>query len=343
MTTQGLLSQLASQGQGGDTELALVNPQEAQLLKSLGGSGTINPKTGLRQYDYRLWSDPLNLHHNTWEGGPDFSWDEAWDHTLGNQGVGGMLNNIFTGGEQDIDFLGLGDIWNSWIGNHGIVDWISDRVGFGFNLDDGFYGGSHPGSDAAWNSAAAGLGPMIESIGELEILRNQIIDSFETGTDIFNEGTDLYNQGTDAYFKGRGLLGQISREQLPPQLRAYENLLGQSGSKFGVSSGPTDPRNTSGDAYNRSVFEARNVERSRRGGELTRQGNESTRQQNYLDALWGVMAKARGLYEGWWGGILSPEYQEQAPTFEDVTADMDWLTPPEDTTWQPDYPTTVPG
>jgi hypothetical protein len=40
----------ASQGHGGDTELAHVNSWEAQLLKRLGGSGTRNPHTGLKQF-----------------------------------------------------------------------------------------------------------------------------------------------------------------------------------------------------------------------------------------------------------------------------------------------------
>jgi hypothetical protein len=41
---------LASKGRYGDTMLAHVNPQEAALLKSMGGAGTINPKTGLREF-----------------------------------------------------------------------------------------------------------------------------------------------------------------------------------------------------------------------------------------------------------------------------------------------------
>ena len=39
-------------GRNGDTELAHINPIEAQILKSLGGSGTINPATGLREYSF---------------------------------------------------------------------------------------------------------------------------------------------------------------------------------------------------------------------------------------------------------------------------------------------------
>ena len=43
-------SNLASMGRYGDTMLAHINPQEAGLLKSMGGAGTINEETGLRQY-----------------------------------------------------------------------------------------------------------------------------------------------------------------------------------------------------------------------------------------------------------------------------------------------------
>ena len=45
-----LYNELAGQGIDGDTELAHVNTFEASLLKSLGGSGTINDITGLREY-----------------------------------------------------------------------------------------------------------------------------------------------------------------------------------------------------------------------------------------------------------------------------------------------------
>ncbi len=43
-------STLSSSGRQGDTELAHVNKQEQALLKSVGGSGTVNPKTGLKEF-----------------------------------------------------------------------------------------------------------------------------------------------------------------------------------------------------------------------------------------------------------------------------------------------------
>jgi hypothetical protein len=42
--------ELASKGRGGDTMLAHINPEEAGILKALGGSGTINPETGLPEF-----------------------------------------------------------------------------------------------------------------------------------------------------------------------------------------------------------------------------------------------------------------------------------------------------
>ena len=43
---------IAEQGRGGDTMLAHITPSEAQLLKSRGGAGTINPVTGLPEFGF---------------------------------------------------------------------------------------------------------------------------------------------------------------------------------------------------------------------------------------------------------------------------------------------------
>jgi hypothetical protein len=44
------IKSLAQQGRYGDTMLAHINPEEAGILQALGGSGTINPNTGLPEY-----------------------------------------------------------------------------------------------------------------------------------------------------------------------------------------------------------------------------------------------------------------------------------------------------
>ena len=48
--TREEMQRLASYGRNGDTMLAHINPQEAALLKSRGGAGTTNPKTGLPEF-----------------------------------------------------------------------------------------------------------------------------------------------------------------------------------------------------------------------------------------------------------------------------------------------------
>ena len=45
-----LYKDISGLGIGGDTELAHINPWEADLLRSVGGAGTVNEVTGLRQY-----------------------------------------------------------------------------------------------------------------------------------------------------------------------------------------------------------------------------------------------------------------------------------------------------
>jgi hypothetical protein len=47
---RGGLASVASKGRHGDTMLAHINPQEAEMLKAMGGSGSINPQTGLPEF-----------------------------------------------------------------------------------------------------------------------------------------------------------------------------------------------------------------------------------------------------------------------------------------------------
>jgi hypothetical protein len=48
--TREEMQRLASYGRNGDTMLAHITPEEGALLKSRGGAGTINPKTGLPEF-----------------------------------------------------------------------------------------------------------------------------------------------------------------------------------------------------------------------------------------------------------------------------------------------------
>ena len=41
---------ITNQGQGGDSMLAHINPREAEILRRMGGQGTVNPNTGIAEY-----------------------------------------------------------------------------------------------------------------------------------------------------------------------------------------------------------------------------------------------------------------------------------------------------
>jgi hypothetical protein len=49
---KSIAKELPKYGRMGDTMVAHINPQEAALLKSIGGSGTINPHTGLPEFGF---------------------------------------------------------------------------------------------------------------------------------------------------------------------------------------------------------------------------------------------------------------------------------------------------
>lgn len=80
-------------GRNGDTELAHINPIEAHILKSLGGSGTINPATGLREYSF--WTKPFKAIKSVIGGGAGA--------IIGNMiapGIGGIIGGAIGQGAQ---------------------------------------------------------------------------------------------------------------------------------------------------------------------------------------------------------------------------------------------------
>jgi len=57
---RGYAEELRQQGRNGDTILAHINPTEAKMLEAMGGSGTINPRTGLPEYGFS-WKKLLGV------------------------------------------------------------------------------------------------------------------------------------------------------------------------------------------------------------------------------------------------------------------------------------------
>ena len=91
-----LMNFIRQQGRDGDTELAHVNPQEQNLLKMIGGSGTKNPKTGLKEFRGGIFRKPLKALKSVVGGGAGA--------ILGNMvlpGVGGIIGGALGQGAQN--------------------------------------------------------------------------------------------------------------------------------------------------------------------------------------------------------------------------------------------------
>jgi hypothetical protein len=107
-----LAEMIRKQGKGEDTILAHINPLEAMLLKDIGGSGTINPKTGLPQFG--LFSNPKKWLKSV--VGP------AAGVVLGNMilpGVGGMIGGAL-GGAAGSKIRGRNDVGQSALRGFGM-------------------------------------------------------------------------------------------------------------------------------------------------------------------------------------------------------------------------------
>jgi len=72
---------LSEMGRYGDTEVVHVNPQEVEMLKKMGGSGTINPETGLREFFFGEYTSFTDM----FDGG----------------GAGGSGSEYFSGSHED--------------------------------------------------------------------------------------------------------------------------------------------------------------------------------------------------------------------------------------------------
>ncbi len=123
------LDRVADQGNRGDTELAHVNPWEEALLKKLGGAGTRNPHTGLKQFytakDIESWypnylgrsgtEDPTGLAY--WQG-------QAADTTIPES----QLWNAFSTAAKA---PGAGEIPTTWnpTSNADVASWYSKDLG----------------------------------------------------------------------------------------------------------------------------------------------------------------------------------------------------------------------
>lgn len=62
----GNVPDMPMKGRGHDDRIAMLTPEQMAILKAMGGSGTMNPETGLRQFD---WGDSSGDYGSYSDGG----------------------------------------------------------------------------------------------------------------------------------------------------------------------------------------------------------------------------------------------------------------------------------
>ena len=158
---RSVVASVASKGQQGDTMLAHINPTEAGLLKALGGSGTINPQTGLPQF-FNI-KDVLNI--ATWGGYGMLT--GKWGH-LGK--MWSFLNPVFVAAYKAskshnvwdlIDAVFVPDAITTLLGAVGgvankLLPWVGDLIESILPTVGGMVGAVFGGPGGAAGGAAAG-------------------------------------------------------------------------------------------------------------------------------------------------------------------------------------------
>ncbi len=182
-------SKVAKMGRRGDTELAHINKSEARLLKMLGGAGTINPKTGLREYHFSF-SHVSNAIQNVFGGATDVltgGIDAATD--IGSTALGAAANvaGATGGAAADIaDAVGVDDVLE--FANEEIISPVMDTS---FNLiETGIDAGREVASMAA--NVAGDIGNLAIGAGTsiMETIGNKIVFPTMTGIANYLSGDD---------------------------------------------------------------------------------------------------------------------------------------------------------
>jgi len=196
---------LASKGRGGDSELAHVNPREAEMLRRAGGSGGINPATGLREFKFK-WGKILAA------AAPIVL-------SLVAPGIGTAIGTAISGG------LGLG------LGATGAGILGGAVLGAGSSL----LGGGNPLTGAVSGALGGGLGGQLggflgEQIGGTagSFLQNNPLAANMLGTSLIGAGTAAATKRNPFSGALRGALGA-----------AAGDLAGQAAGNLGFGPGAT--------------------------------------------------------------------------------------------------------
>jgi len=206
-------------GRGQDTMLAHINPQEARVLQMMGGIGTINPTTGLREYGFfKSLAKPFKAVGKAISGAVKGIVNGVKD--FAKSSIGKIVTSVALGfflGPAAAGLLGVSSVAgvaavSGFVGGFGSS--ILAGNSFKDSLKNGAIGGVTAGATAG---VTGGMG------------------AFESGS--YAGPTTVAGQWDKAINSGKSLLG-ISGGTVPPGTGVEVNALGETGTTS-VQSIPT--------------------------------------------------------------------------------------------------------
>jgi len=166
------MNQVAAQGQHGDTRLAHVNPFEEALLKAIGGAGTKNPNTGLKQF-YTLADTKTGLdewYKNAYGRTPSADEVQYWYGKAGNTGLTQGLWDEFRN-------AGTTETYSGWMPT-GYTNTAATTGGDFFNFPLDIYPSSESNSTSTSGSNALNYG----TSGSQNTSNNSSLNTSDTGS-----------------------------------------------------------------------------------------------------------------------------------------------------------------
>jgi len=221
---------LRSKGRGRDTVLAHITPKEAALLKRRGGRGSINPDTGLPEYeDEGFFGDPSEGFQSS-EDLPALQTSPEMDYSQFSQPTQGFYEDPSAGFKSSADVTAPTDKEKPGIMD-GVTKYLSDPANLaklGLLGGLGAYGAKQGQTAAAQGQAAAGqvsaMAPKVmdrSAVAQAEL--QKISDSARTTGAA--SATNLAALGAPARDLGTGMIsGAVSGNLTPANQQAIAAL-----------------------------------------------------------------------------------------------------------------------
>lgn len=179
---RSMAEKIRQKGKGEDTILAHINPLEAKMLKSIGGSGTINPDTGLPQFG--LFNNP-----------------KKWMKSVAGGGLGAVIGNMLLPGVGGVIGGALGGAAGSKV--RGRKDVLGSAL-------------RGAGMGAALPTLAEGLGYLAGDLGARNM--GQYFTDYGNNNSVISSLDSLFGSGVNPVSTTNGISGVSAGDESPTGL-----------------------------------------------------------------------------------------------------------------------------